>query len=100
MNSHFVTNLLQLIDILCLLDVELQDVQDTSEDVQHGGGDAFWGVDLPDNTIGVLKPDRSRKLGGQGFLQLVGQDEWILGEDATVLKELRIGKLGGRSNHH
>lgn len=29
------TNLLHLIDVLCLLDVELKDVQDTSVDVQH-----------------------------------------------------------------
>ena len=32
-----ISNLLQLVDILGLLNIELQDVQYTSEDVQHGG---------------------------------------------------------------
>jgi len=63
----FVTNLLQLVDILCLLDVELQNVQDTSEDVQHGGGNPFWRKDIPHDTVGILKLDGSHKLGGQGI---------------------------------
>lgn len=29
------TNLLQLVDVLCLLDVEMNDIQDTSVNVQH-----------------------------------------------------------------
>lgn len=56
------TNLLQLVDVLCLLDVELKDIQDTSEKVQRKCSDSLRGENLSDNTIGVFKLDGSQKL--------------------------------------
>lgn len=58
--------LLQLIDVLCLLDVELKNVQDTSMDIQHCFRDSSGGKYLTHNTLGILKLDGNRELSSQG----------------------------------
>lgn len=58
--------LLQLIDILRLLDVQLEDVEDSSVDIQHSGRDTSWCKDFADNTVGILKLDGCQELSSQG----------------------------------
>lgn len=85
--------LLHLVDILCLLYVELQDIQDTSVDVQHHDRDSLGREHFSDNTIGVLKLDGDHQLRCQDRSQLGGRSKSILWPNTTVLEELRLGKL-------
>lgn len=85
--------LLQLIDVLCLLDVELKNVQDTSMDIQHCFRDSSGGKYLTHNTLGILKLDGNRELSSQGWSEFCRWDERIVGPHTTVLKDLRVHKL-------
>lgn len=57
--------LLQLIDILSLLDVQLEDVEDSSVEVQHSCRNTSRGKNFAHNAISVLKLDRCQKLSSQ-----------------------------------
>ena len=58
--------LLQLIHILSLLDIQLEDVEDSSEDIQHSFRDASGCKHFADNTVHILKLDGCRELSSQG----------------------------------
>lgn len=58
--------LLELIHILCLLDVHLEDVEDSPVDIQHSCRDASWCKHFADNTVGILKLDGCQELSSQG----------------------------------
>ena len=58
--------LLQLIDVLGLLDVQLEDVEDSPVDVQHSCRDASGCKHLADNTVSILKLDGCQELSSQG----------------------------------
>lgn len=58
--------LLQIIDILSLLDVQLEDVEDSPVDVQHSCRDTSRCKHFADDTFSILKLDRSHKLSSQG----------------------------------
>lgn len=58
--------LLQLIDVLSLLDVQLEDVDDSPVDVQHSCRDASRCKDFADNTASILKLDGCQELSSQG----------------------------------
>lgn len=57
---------MQLIDVLSLLDVQLEDVEDSPVDVQHSCRDASWSENFADNTVGILKLDGCQELSSQG----------------------------------
>lgn len=84
---------MQLIDVLGLLNVQLEDVEDSSVDVQHSCGDASRCKHFAHDTISILKLDGSQELSLKGRGELSGWDESIFGPDAAVLKELRLNKL-------
>ena len=52
-----ISNLLQLVDILRFLDVQLKEVQDSPEDIQHCGRDTSRCKDCTHNSIGILELD-------------------------------------------
>lgn len=54
--------LLKLIDIHRLLDVHLEEVEESPDDVQHRGRDASGGKDFAYNAISVLKLERCLEL--------------------------------------
>lgn len=62
--SH--SDLLQLIDILSLLDVQLEDVEDSSVEVQHSCRNASRGKYFAHNAVSILKLDGGQKLSSQG----------------------------------
>lgn len=53
---------MQLIHILCVLEVELKDVEDTSVQIQDSSRDSSWGKYLAYHTTGILKFNGSHKL--------------------------------------
>lgn len=85
--------LLQLIDILSLLDVQLEDVDDSPVDIQHSCRDAIRCKHSANHTTGILKLHRCRELSSQGLGELGGWNKSIFGPDATVLKDFRVHKL-------
>lgn len=85
--------LLQLVDVLSLLDVHLEDVEDSSVDIQHSCRDASRCEDFADNTVDILKLDGCQELSSQGRGEFGGWDESVFGPDATVLKDFRVDKL-------
>lgn len=87
--------LLQLIDILSLLDVQLEDVKDSSVDIQHSFRDTSWSEYFSDNTVGIFKLDGCRELSSQGRSYLGSWGEIIFGPEATVLQDFRLLKLQG-----
>lgn len=52
--------LLKIVDVLVLLDVNLQDIEDSSVDVHHCCRDTSWSIDLAHEAVGVLKLDGGR----------------------------------------
>lgn len=58
--------LLQVIDIVSLLDVQLEDVEDSPVDVQHSCRDTSWCKHSAHKTVGVLKLDGCQKLSSEG----------------------------------
>lgn len=58
--------LLQLIDILSLLDVQLEDIEDSPVDIQHSCRDASRCKQFADNTVSILKLDGCQELSSQG----------------------------------
>lgn len=58
--------LLQVIDIVSPLEVQLEDVEDSPVDVQHGCGDISGCIDFTDNAVGILKLDGCQELITQG----------------------------------
>ena len=52
-----ISNLLQLIDILCFLDIQLKEIQDSPEDIQHCGRDTDRCKDCTHNPISILELD-------------------------------------------
>lgn len=91
--SEFFLYLLHLVDILCLLYIQLQEVDDSPVDIQHCCGDTSRCRHSPDNAICILKLDRCRELSSQGCGELGRRMERIFGPDATVLQQLRVYKL-------
>lgn len=85
--------LLHLVDILCLLYIQLQEVDDAPVDIQHCCGDPRRCSQSPNNAVCILKLDRCRELSSQGCGELGGWMERIFGPDATVLQQLRVYKL-------
>lgn len=90
--------LLEFVDILCFLDVQLEDVEDSPVDVQHSRRHTSRSEHFADNAVSVLKLDWCQELSSQGRGELSGWNEGIFGPDATVLKELRVDKLKGKSD--
>lgn len=58
--------LLQVIDIVSPLEVQLEDIEDSPVDIQHGCGDTSRRVDFSDDAVGILKLDGYQELGMQG----------------------------------
>lgn len=58
--------LLQVIDIVSPLEVQLEDIEDSPVDVQHGCGDTSRRKDFTDNAVGILKLDGCQELSMQG----------------------------------
>lgn len=58
--------LLEIIDILGLLDVQLEDVEDSPVHVQYSGRDPSRSKHFSDNTVSILKLDGCQELSSQG----------------------------------
>lgn len=58
--------LLQLIDVLSLLDVQLEDVEDSPVDIQHSCRDASHCKNFTNDTVSILKLDGYQELSSQG----------------------------------
>lgn len=58
--------LLQVIDIVILLEVQLEDIEDSPVDIQHGCGDTSRCIDFVDDAVGIFKLDGCEELSMQG----------------------------------
>lgn len=58
--------LLQVIDIVSCLEVQLEDIEDSPVDIQHGCRDTSRRIEFTDNAVGILKLDGIQKLSMEG----------------------------------
>lgn len=85
-----VSHLFKLIDRLCCLHSDLEQIQDPSHDVDNNVRDLSRGADVTDVSTNVVKHDGFDELGSDTLGELWGGFEAVLSEDAVEFLEDQI----------